>query len=239
MQPRGREVEARQSENRRGTLTAARNGRPDGEAPTPAIQRRGRATKIRWDNGRKAGAKTHKQRRRQLEAERRRAGSKERPTSAKHTKKTRGSRQQAASRQQHGEAAAGAGCGPRQRNVIGAHREQRRWDGGRDTPRIIIAGMAMGTYRESSSLGWRRGHRIRKEQSPQDGGRGTPRIIIAGMAMRTYRGPSSLGWRRGHRIRKEPPSLGWRQRHTQDHRRWDGGGDLPRAIVAGMAAGDT
>jgi hypothetical protein len=145
----------------------------------------------------------------------------------------------AGSRQQHGEAAAGAGYGPRQRDVTGAHREHRRWDGGRDTPRIIIAGMAMGTYRESSSLGWRRGHRIRKEQSPQDGGRGTPRIIIAGMAMRTYRGPSSLGWRRGHRIRKEPPSLGWRQRHTQDHRRWDGGGDLPRAIVAGMAAGDT
>ena len=141
----------------------------------------------------------------------------------------------AGSRQQHGEAAAGAGCGPRQRDVTGAHREHRRWDGGRDTPRIIIAGMAMGTYRESSSLGWRRGHRIRKEQSPQDGGRGTPRIIIAGMAMRTYRGPPALGWRRGHRIRKEPPSLGWRQRHTQDHRRWDGGGDLPRAIVAGMA----
>ena len=89
----------------------------------------------------------------------------------------------AGSRQQHGEAAAGAGCGPRQRDVIGAHREHRRWDGGRDTPRIIIAGMAMGTYRESSSLGWRRGHRIRKEQSPQDGGRGTPNIIIAGMAM--------------------------------------------------------
>ena len=105
----------------------------------------------------------------------------------------------AGSRQQHGEAAAGAGYGPRQRDVTGAHREHRRWDGGRDTPRIIIAGMAMGTYR----------------------------------------GPSSLGWRRGHRIRKEPPSLGWRQRHTQDHRRWDGGGDLPRAIVAGMAAGDT
>ena len=58
----------------------------------------------------------------------------------------------AGSRQQHGEAAAGAGCGPRQRDVTGAHREHRRWDGGRDTPRIIIAGMAMGTYRESSFL---------------------------------------------------------------------------------------
>ncbi len=153
VQPRGREVEARQSENRRGTQTAARNGRPDGEAPTPAIQRRGRATKRRWDNGRKAGAKTHKQRRRQLEAERRRAGSKERPTSAKHTKKTRGSRQQAATR--------------------------------------------------------RGGSRSRMRTTPKKRDRGTP-------------GTTSLGWRQGH---------------TQNHHRWDGDGDIPRVIVAGMAAG--
>ena len=153
MQPRGREIEARQSENRRGTQTAARNGRPDGEAPTPAIQRRGRATKRRWDNGRKAGAKTHKQRRRQLEAERRRAGSKERPTSAKHTKKTRGSRQQAATR--------------------------------------------------------RGGSRSRMRTTPKKRDRGTP-------------GTTSLGWRQGH---------------TQNHHRWDGDGDIPRVIVAGMAAG--
>ena len=28
-----------------------------------------------------------------------------------------------------------------------------------------------------------------------------------------------------------------KQGHTQNHRRWNGGGDIPRAIVAGMAAG--
>ena len=105
------------------------DGRPDGEAPTPARQRRGRATKRRWNNGRKAGTKTHEQRRRQLEVERRGAGSKERPTSAKYTKKTRGSRQQAATRR-------------------GGSRNRMR-----TTPKRCHRGTP-----GASSLGWRHGH---------------------------------------------------------------------------------
>ena len=207
-QPRGREVEARQSENRRDTLTAAwidgrtekRQRRQDSgegeqsrEGGTMEGKQAPRCTSSGGGNSRQSGEELAAKSGRRAPSTQRRPGA-------------------AGSRQQRGEAAAGPGCGPRQRGVTGAHREHRRWDGGRDTPRIIIAGMAMGTYRESSSLGWRRGHRVRKDQSPQDGGRGTPRIIIAGMAMGTYQEPSSLGWQRG-------------QRHTQDHRRWDGGGD--------------